>query len=129
VLTFPIQLAIGPALTVLVLQAVLAIAAFVLPLWHVHQQLVAEKRRLLADLNQRVESTLARLHRALDEDNLGEVAQINSALAGLAAERDVLAKIPTWPWRAGTLTGFISALLLPVAIFLIQLAIKTWLGI
>jgi hypothetical protein len=127
-LVFPIQLAIGPMLVTLSLQATLAIAAFVLPLWHVHQRLVREKRNLLADLNQRVESTLARLHRCLDADDLGETAQINSALSGLAAERDVLLKIPTWPWRAGTFTGFLSALLLPIALFLIQLAIKNWLG-
>lgn len=123
-LIYPIELTPLPFLATLFLQVLLALAAFMLPLWNVHQRLVWEKRGLLAELNQRVEATLERLHRCLDEDELGEMGQINSALAGLAAERQVLIKIPTWPWRARTLTGFLSAILLPLVLFLIRLAIE-----
>jgi len=126
-LIFPIQLAALPFAVTAFFQVGLAIAAFVLPVWSVHQRLVWEKRGLLAKLNQRVQSTLARLHGSLDGDELGEVPNINSALAGLAAEREVLTKIPTWPWRVETLTGFLSALVLPILLFLLQLAIESWL--
>jgi hypothetical protein len=128
-LLFPIKLATAPLLAILASQMVLAVAAFVLPLWFVNRRLVFEKRRLLAEHNLRLESTLERLHRSVDEKNMDEVGQLNSAVNGLNLERTILTGIPTWPWRANTLTSFLSTLGLPIFIFLLQLLIKKLLGI
>ena len=125
----PIQAVPVPAATAMVILWPLILAAFVLPLWNMHRRLVSEKNSLQADRNQRVESMLARLHRSLDEGDLEEMAGINGALAGLEAEREVLSRLPTWPWRSRTLTGFLTAILLPLALFLIQLALERWLGV
>lgn len=127
-LMFPVQLAPVPSLALLLVQGVLALAAFVLPLRIVNQRLVAEKRRLLAEHDQRLEATLARLHRQIGEDELRGMVELNSAISGLNAERTVLEKIPTWPWRAGLLTGFLSIVVLPVILFLIQIALGRWFG-
>jgi len=127
-LLFPIQLVDGLALATLILQVVLGVAAFVLPLWFVHRRLRSEKIRLLAELNRQVESTSARLHRCLDENDMGPVTQLKDAMLGLNAEREVLDEIPTWPWYSGTLTGFLSATVLPIVLFIIQRAIQKLLG-
>lgn len=127
-LIFPIQIALVQTLMMLTLQILLAVAAFALPLWIVNQRLVAEKRRLLAGHDQRVKATLVRLHQSLDDNEVGQAEQANSALSGLAAERDILARIPTWPWRTGLLTGFLSVIALPIILFIIQLLITKWLG-
>jgi len=71
---------------------------------------------------------LASLHRCLDDNALVEVAQLNSAIVGLNAERDILAKIPTWPWRAGMFTGFLSIAVLPIVLFLLQFLLARWFG-
>lgn len=125
-LIIPIQIALLPMLVTLIVQVVLALAAFALPLRIVNQRLVAEKTRLLAEHDQRVQTTLARLHRCLDENQLDEVTQLNNAITGLGAERILLGKIPTWPWRAGLFTGFLSIVILPIILFLIQLGIQRW---
>jgi hypothetical protein len=125
---FPIELAKVPVLAILVLQLAMAVAAFVLPLWFVNRRLVAEKRRLLGEVDRRIESTLARLHLHVDENELAPMEQIDHALTCLQAERAVLRGIPTWPWRASTLTGFFSAIATPIIVFLIQLAVEKWLG-
>jgi hypothetical protein len=127
-LMFPLDLAKGPTLAVLGFQVVLALAAFILPLRLVHDHLVSEKRRLLTEHHQRVESALARVHLCLDQNELGEMAQLNDVISGLNAERDILAKISTWPWRTETLTGFLSAIILPIVLLVIQIAIQKWLG-
>jgi len=127
-LTAPIQAAPFPTLALLVVQLVLGIAAFVLPLRIVNSRLVGEKRRLLAELDLRVKGTLASLHRCFDDNTLAEVAQLNSAIVGLNAERDILTKIPTWPWRAGMLTGFLSIVVLPIMLFILQLVLARWFG-
>lgn len=125
-LLFPIQLANGPVLSVLVVQVILAVAAFALPLWFVNRRLVAEKRRLVAELNQRLQTTIERLHRDIDENRMEEMSQLNDAMSTLNAERGVLNSIHTWPWRSGTLTGFLSAVGLPIVLFILQLVIEKW---
>jgi hypothetical protein len=127
-LLFPVQFVTGLVLAILILQVALGIAAFILPLWFVHRRLRAEKIRLIAELNRQVESTSARLHRCLDDNDMGPVTQLKDAMLGLTAEREVLNGIPTWPWYSGTLTGFLSATVLPILLFLIQRAIQKFLG-
>jgi hypothetical protein len=111
-----------------VLDAGFAIAAFVLPLQFVRRRLVAEKRRLLAEADRRLESTLARLHHSLDEAQMTEIDHFDHALAALSAEREALNKIPTLPWRGTTLSAFLSAILLPLALFVLQTISARWLA-
>lgn len=127
-LLFPIQLAGIPVLITLGIQVALAILAFALPLQVVHRRLSAAKRRLQADHDRRLKSTLARLHERVDGADLAEISAVNDAIAGLDSEREILARIPTWPWRAGLLTGFLSIVILPIALFLIQLVLGRLLG-
>ena len=127
-LTFPIQVAVIPVIVLLIGQASLSLSAFVLPLWVVHQRLTAEKRRLLNAHDQRLESLLAQLHQRLDQQELEGVGQLHTAMSALQAEREVLNRIPTWPWRAGLLTGFLSALVLPIFLFILQLVVGKLLG-
>jgi hypothetical protein len=127
-LLFPTQLVRGETLAILILQVVLAIAAFVLPLWFVHRRLEMEKLRVLAEFHRQVESITARLHRCLDENDMAPVTQLKDAMLGLSVERDVLTHIPTWPWRAGTLAAFLSATILPLVLFIVQLVISSLLG-
>ena len=126
---FPLELLNVTVVAQYASQVLLALGALVLPVWNVHQRLVAEKRRLLAGVNRRVEKAIERLHDALDSDDLARVKEIDTALAGLGSERTVLQGIPTWPWRTATVSGFVSALVLPIALFLVQLALKRLLGV
>jgi hypothetical protein len=126
-LTFPRELT-GPATVgVYALDAGLAVAAFVLPLQFVRRRLVAEKRRLLAEQDRRLEATLGRLHRSLDEAQMPGMDQLDHALAALNAERDALNKIPILPWRGATLSAFLSAILLPLVLCVLQMIIARWL--
>jgi hypothetical protein len=127
-LLFPIQIAFVETLLMLVSQVLLALAGFVLPLWIVHRRLELEKSELQSEHNRRFETTLAELHRYVDAKNYEEVGHINSVMSGLNAEREVLAKIPTWPWRTGNLTGFLTAIMLPIIIFIIQRVLGRLLG-
>jgi hypothetical protein len=126
-LALPVRLATGLGVALMAVQIFLAITAFVLPLWFVHRRLESEKLNLIAQHNLRVESTIKLLHEALDNKKLENSAHFSDAMTSLKAERDVLDAIPTWPWRAGTLTGFLSAIVLPIVVFLIQFVVEKWL--
>ncbi len=116
------------SLFLLVTQLMLAAAAFILPLWGMHQRLLAQKRDLASEVNRRISSTMHLLHRYIDEDDLELAGKVNGVLDSLVSELQIVSRIPTWPWRPQTLTGFLSALVLPIVIFLIQLVIQRLLG-
>jgi hypothetical protein len=127
-LMYPLEIAKNAALILLAFQVVLALMAFVLPLQVVNQKLVFEKRRLLSDLDLRIETSLERLHHCIDENRLEELALLDKAIASLNTERSLLKNIPTWPWSSGTLTGFVSAVGLPIILLLLQIMIQDWLA-
>ena len=78
--------------------------------------------------NHHAENIVPLMHSALDNNYLDQVAPLNSALAGLKAEQETLENIQTWPWPTGVLTGFISAIVLPIVLFLLQFFIGNWLS-
>lgn len=98
----------------------IAMAAFVLPLRGMHDLVMAEKRRLEAETGRRITITLNQIHAAVDAGDGEAIGARNGALSTLIAQRDLVARVPTWPWSTGSLTGFVSAILLPIALFLIQ---------
>jgi hypothetical protein len=126
---FPFELFNITVLAQYVTQVLFALGAFILPLWKVHQRLVAEKRGLLAAVNRRQETALERLHKALDDDDMARVKEIDTAMSGLATERNLVSAVPTWPWRAAAFSSVASALVLPILLFMIQLALRSWLGV
>jgi hypothetical protein len=127
-LIFPIQNALVPTLALLTFQVGFALAAFGLPLRIVSLRLLAEKGRLLSDNDKRFKLMLARLHRCLDDGELGSTAELKNGIDGLNIERNVLVKLPVLPWRPGLLTGFLSLISLPILLFLAQYALGKWLG-
>jgi hypothetical protein len=104
----------------LVLPPVLAAIAFIVPLYGMHGRLVAEKDRLQGEAEARLRSVLGEFNRDVDARELSRVDGLNKALATMLQQREVLARLPTWPWSAGTLRTFITAILLPIGLFLIQ---------
>jgi len=111
----------SPALQVTVLAMILtAVACFILPLRGMHRRLVAEKDRMLLDASLRFETLLARLHERVERNELTDADKLNAQIASVTAEREAVGRISTWPWAPTTLTGFVSALLLPVLLWVIQ---------
>jgi hypothetical protein len=117
----PAALRESPALQMVVLAMIpTAVACFILPLRGMHRRLTAEKNRMLADASSRFETLLARLHERVDRGDLADADKLNAQIASVAAEREAVARISTWPWELTTLTGFVSALLLPVLLWVLQ---------
>lgn len=106
---------VNPALLGLTIFALLAaVLCFVVPLRGMHERITAEKGHALGETNARLEAAVQELYRRADGRRLTGIEDINQLLASLVMTRDLVARIPTWPWDARTLTGFLSATLLPI---------------
>jgi hypothetical protein len=92
------------------LQVVLVVLAFVLPLWQTHRRLLAEKQRLQGEVDRRLEAAFQQLHHAVRE-----------------LEPQLLSDVPTWPWQPATLRSLLTALVVPLALFVAQLILERWL--
>ena len=97
-----------------------AVGAFLIPLRGIHGRLEAQKDRLQGEVGRRLSAAFDAINRAVDADDAPSLSRAQQALAALTAQRDLIARIPTWPWSTGTLRAFGSTLLLPIILFLIQ---------
>jgi hypothetical protein len=110
----PIGLAVSGTLLAL------AVAVFVVPLRGMRRRIVAEKHRLQIEVGSRIETTIARIHEAVDRDDTEAAARMHDALAVLVIERDLIERLPTLPWRPSTAGAVLSVTVLPVVLFAIQ---------
>jgi hypothetical protein len=110
----------------------LSVAAFFLPLRGMHDRLDQERSRLVSAVNGRIRATMESLHQVVDDQTgAGErdadatrLAQVridalNKALASLLQERDFIGKLSTWPWDTSTFRAVISAVALPILLFVV----------
>ena len=103
---------------------VLAFASFALPLVGIHSALAAEKERLQEGISDLLRSAGAELHLRINRKAYKGMDELHKALAGLEIERNMIGAMPTWPWQPETFRWVLAAMILPVAIWVIQLLLQ-----
>lgn len=96
----------------------LGMVAFLWPLLGIHHLLEEEKSLLQTAIQQRFQTCMEQLHRDIDERHYAETAPLIQMIAGLKQEMEIVERIPTWPWQPGTLRGVLSAVLLPLLLWI-----------
>lgn len=114
-------------IVVIATSAVLAIITFGWPLWGVHRVMIEEKERMDLECSKRYESLLMEWHLKVDSRKLDGSGDLYSAIQSVLVEKGEISKIPTWPWSPGTLRGWIAALFLPLAVWMLQWLIERFL--
>jgi hypothetical protein len=96
-----------------------ACAAFALPLATMRRRILDVRGRMQADAGVRLRAALAMLHERLDAADEAGVAAADKVVAAAEREWRLLETLPTTPWRSATLGAFISALVVPVVLWVI----------
>ncbi|MEX1248829.1 MAG: hypothetical protein WEA61_10145 [Anaerolineales bacterium] len=99
---------------------VLAAATFIVPLWGIHRRIQNKKEAALEENGQQIEKTHRVLHRHLNKADYKKGGEMEKSLASLYKMREQIEKVPTWPWNPGTLRGFLSAVFLPLGVWVLQ---------
>jgi hypothetical protein len=115
-----VLLASPPLKLIVVAMVVTAIGCFVLPLRGMHRRIAAEKDRALAKTALRFETLTARLHEQIERGELADADKIAMQLSGVMTERDALSRVSTWPWEGGTVTAFVTTMVLPAIVWVMQ---------
>ncbi len=102
-----------------VLIAALALLIFLAPILGMRDRLEQEKLRLLKKTGDLLTVTLQGFHRKVEQGDWEDLKGMQTALDTLTREREMLEKIPTWPWNTATIRGFSTTLLLPIFLWLV----------
>jgi hypothetical protein len=116
----PGSIEIPTALLTTIVISLISLSAFVLPLRGINQRLVAEKKGMVAEVNNRIKKTFGLLESDFDNSQLDQMQKLGTTLSTLERQKTILESIPTWPWKPGIMRGFVSAMLLPIALWIIQ---------
>jgi hypothetical protein len=116
------------SIAMMFLITVLALAAFAWPLLGTRRLLFKEKTQRLDQVSLRFEAAFAGLHQRIDNGELEEVDDLIKVISILETERDTLRGISTWPWQPETLRFLVTALLLPLFLWIIQYVLQLLLG-
>lgn len=98
----------------------LGLAALFVPVRGIHRRLAAEKQHLLEENAAAVDRARTDLYEALARREHDEVQSIDRGLTSLFRLRDELEEIATWPWSRGSFRNYVSAVLLPLVVWVAQ---------
>jgi hypothetical protein len=116
------------SIVVISLITVLALGAFAWPLLGTRRLMAKQKAEKLDEVSLRYEATFAELHQRIDNRELEKVDELMKVISVLETERDTLKHISTWPWQPDTLRYLVTALLLPLLLWIIQYVLQQFLG-
>jgi hypothetical protein len=102
-------------------------STFVVPLLGIHNRLVQQKERLLAENNHRIKATADDLYQQVDSRDFQRTTALKDSLTALDIHAKTLERIPTWPWEPGTARTVITAILFPIVVFLLQFVLQRFL--
>ncbi|MGD9146472.1 MAG: hypothetical protein PVI80_12995 [Anaerolineae bacterium] len=108
--------------------SILALVVFAWPLLGTRRILAREKAQWLDQISLRVEAVFSEIHQRIDDGAWEETEELTKVLALLETERDTLKGISTWPWSPDTLRLLITALGLPLLLWIIQYVLQFFLG-
>lgn len=102
----------------------LASVVFLWPQLGIHRLQIDEQERLLEEANQRYEAMIGELHQRVDTGDMEDAMSMSMTISSLQAELKAIENIPAWPWNPETLRLLISALALPMGLWLLQMILQ-----
>jgi hypothetical protein len=108
------------ALGITVPVTALALVAFIWPQLGTRRLLAQEKWLMLDDLSLRFEALIVELRQRVEGRNLEGIDDLKKLIAALEIEEEALNNVSTWPWQPETVRYLMTALLLPLVLWLAQ---------
>jgi hypothetical protein len=108
------------AVLVLIAFNLICALTFIFPLAGIHNLLKQHKDACLATIGARFQSAAVLLHHRVDSRQVTDMDNLNKTLMALELEHKIVQRAPTWPWNPEAPRLIVGALLLPIALWLLQ---------
>lgn len=99
---------------------VVAAALFVWPLWGMHRRLAARKASIAGDISSLLKQSVEQATAGAASGVIEDPEKLDKTFSVLRAAQATVVELSTWPWQPSTVRGFVTALLLPIVVYLLQ---------
>lgn len=96
------------------------LAAFGIPFGALNRRLVREKKEEINQVSLQIKAAFDKVDSDFEAGKLNNMENMEAVISNLMSKSKFLEAIPTWPWRQGTFRLTITAVLLPISVWLIQ---------
>jgi hypothetical protein len=124
----PENLSDPAAIVTAFLITVVALAVFAWPMLGTRRLLARERGQKLDQVSQHLDAVFSEMHERIDKREIEELDDLNKIVAILKTERATLEAISTWPWQPETLRLLVTALLLPLLLWIVQVILQQSIG-
>jgi hypothetical protein len=108
------------SLAMMALFTILAVAVFVWPLLGAHRRMEAEKETMLHDIDLQFGAASVTFSQRFQDGDHAAIERLNGTIMSLDIQHRRIMAIPTWPWRPETLRSVLTAIVLPLALRILQ---------
>jgi hypothetical protein len=98
----------------------IGVITFLLPQIGIHQIQQKERDRLLDEVYQCYGVVRESLHKGVDNCDYEGISSISTAFGLLESEISTIKGVSTWPWQPETFRWFLTALVLPLLMWVMQ---------
>jgi len=105
-----------------------AIACFFVPLLGLHARIADVKAAEMAAAQGTMATLIGAVRTRVADGDLEGAAKLKDGVLAAESSLMAIARISTWPWRTETLRGFVSAVMLPIGLFLVYELLRRALG-
>ena len=106
--------------SITLMEIALAVASFILPLISLHNKMENAKSLLIDGINVNMEEIIRKTGSQARKLNPSKAAVQYDLVQTIQAQHDYVSKLPTWPWNTDTLRAFLSVIILPILLSIIQ---------
>jgi hypothetical protein len=108
---------------------IVSLVTFLYPTRDINRRIIVEKRNRLEAVSEELEESYVRLTEQRLSGKLKDMYLLKALIDALYEKRERIQNTPHWPWRPGSLTGLLSAILLPVLLRFVLVGVDRLFGI
>lgn len=107
-----------------ILFSIIVFAIFFFPLMGVSRKISQIKEKRLSELGNRIKAIYDRIHEAQDNEDFSVIRGLNEMLSVLEKEKNSVKGISSYPWKTSTIRGFLSTLLIPTLLSILNVLLE-----
>lgn len=109
--------------------SLIPMAAFLYPFGALSRRLAVQKKEEIAKVSLQLKQAYGQVSKDIDKGRLAKMADMQAAISNLNSHKDFLDSISAWPWKQGTFRLTLTAVFLPIVVWLMQQILDRVLGL
>jgi len=102
---------------------------FTQPILWTREKIIFSKNALLSEIGRKLQAVFTDQDKSAEEKDFKRVVELRDYANALISRKEYIQKISVWPWEGRVFREFLTSLLIPLILLILQFLIARWLGI